>query len=717
MAALVGVHSAVSEELTTEELLVTSQAFALEQLALPGALSSFDAALLSQANISHSSELVKVAPSLTALQSFSNRQSAFLIRGLGTLIFSAGIEPSVITMIDGASVGSAAQSMLPVLDITRAEIWRGPQITRFARHAAAGVINLVSERASEQWQGRLQLRANRVADGDSNAFELGAYLGGPISENLGARFAMTSSDTEGFIKNAFDQQTLNGQRQTSLIGKFDWAASQSLSVALDLSHSDAQAKCCAPVVSSINSAQIGAILLPVVAGTANRMSNTNTAFIANSRTSAARLAIDKSFESGARLLSVTAASTYSERESQDFDFLPIDLIPVSIGYDTHEQLSQALRFESSKETSFHYELGAYYEQQDRTRDYDRAFLSLDRSSFRADITQRSTAVFAHATFALSDDLSIGGGVRHTSEHIEFRANRDAFVLQGLTALNNVTDSTDGTVLDGEASVHYRPDAAHSMYVRWSRGHKAPAYNVIFDLAANALEPVRKERGESWELSYKRVFPRQRLMLGATAFHTQYEDYQAQVQERDSVSLLLLNSGDIRSYGVELEADWVYRSLRLRAALDWTRAHIGEVQGVLCGNGEVQRGECPNGFRELKGEALPFAPDTKLNVMASYTLAAQPAGYELALDSLYRWQSSMQTAFNNDPAREEGAFGVWNLGLTIASETTQLRVYAENILNKNFALAHFDNPVDAGGYLSFYARESARRFGISLRTSF
>lgn len=707
----------IADELTTEELLVTSKAISLEQLELSAALSSFDASLLAQANISHSSELVKLAPSLTTLQSFSNRQSAFLIRGLGTLIFSAGIEPSVITTIDGVSQGSAAQSMLPVLDMRRVEIWRGPQVTRFGRHAAAGVINLVSERASEQWQGRLQLNASTVDEFDSNAFEGSAYFGGPISENLGVRFGLVSKDTEGFINNVFGNQDLNGGRQTSLISKFDWAASESLSVALDLNHSKARADCCAPIVTTVNSAQISNTLQPIIANTKNRASNTNTAFIANSRTSSARLALDKTFASGASIQSITAASKYAERESQDFDFLPIDLIPISAGYDTHNQFSQQVRFESAEHAVFNYALGAYYEQQDRDREYDRAFLSIARASFQADISQRSLALFAHGAFDISDHLSVESGLRHSDERIEFRANRDAFPLQGLAALNNVADSDDGTALDMEATLHYRPDTRYSMYLRWARAHKAPAYNVIFDLDADALQSVRKERGESWELSYKHVFPDRQLMLGATAFHTQYDDYQAQIQEPGSTKLQLINSGDILSYGLELEADWANRHWRVRTAVDWTTARIGKVQGVLCGNGEVQRGECPAGYRNLKGEALPFAPDVKLNVIASYTFNAKPAGFELTLDSLYRWQSSMQTAFNNDPMREEGAFGVWSLGFTFAGQSTRVRIYADNIFDKNFALAHFDNPVDAGGYLSFYARESARQLGISLTASF
>lgn len=710
-------QSVSAEELTTEELLVTSQTIALEQLNLSSALSAYDASLLAQANISHSSELVKLAPSLTALQSFNNRQSAFLIRGLGTLIFSAGIEPSVITTIDGVSQGSAAQSMLPILDMKRVEIWRGPQVTRFGRHAAAGVINLVSNRAAEQWQGRLQLNTNTVSEFSSEAFEGSAYFGGPISKKLGVRFGFASSDTEGFIDNEFTAKKLNDGRQTSLISKFDWAASETLSVALDLTHSNASAECCAPVVTSINSAQILNLLQPVIGNAENRASNTNTPYIANSRSSSVRMVLDKMMTSGARLQVISAASKYSERESQDFDFLPIDLIPVSAGYDIHKQFSQEVRIESANDAAFDYQFGAYYEQQDRGREYVRGFLTLTSSSFLADISQRSIAVFAQGTLDLSDHLSLESGLRYSDETIEFSANRDAFALQGLTALNNVADSNSGTALDAEAALHYRPDNPHSMYLRWSRAHKAPAYNVIFDLDANNLEAVRKERGESWELSYKRVFQRERLMLGATAFHTRYDDYQAQIQEPGSTRLLLINSGDIQSYGLELEADWMVRNWRVRAAIDWTKATIGNVQGVLCGNGEILRGECPAGVRNLNGAMLPYAPEVKLNLMASYTFAVKPLGLELEMDSLYRWQTSMQTAFNNDPRREEGAFGFWSLGFSFASQATRVRIYADNLLNQNFALAHFDNPVDAGGYVSFYARESARRIGISLTASF
>ena len=711
-------------ELTVEELLVNSAPLALQQLKQDNALTTLDKSLLHQANISNTSELVKLAPSLTALQSFNNRQSAFLIRGLGTLIFSSGIEPSVVTMVDGVSQGSAAQGMLPLLDLNRVDIWRGPQISRFGRNSAAGAINLVSERAGNEWQGRLQLGASSVGALDSETTEASAFFGGPLHAKLGARIGVFTSHSEGFIDNVFDGQRLNDGRQQAALAKFDWAASESLSAALDISYGEAHADCCAPT-ATVASPQISNILLPVQVGSANRQSNTNAPFIANSRTSSVRFDIDKllgpEFLSGAvagfRLKFVSAYSLYSERESQDFDFLPIDIIPISAGYDKHEQFSQHVRLMSPAGSPWEYSLGAYFERQTRNREYARSFLTLPEAELQATVRKRSTAIFGKLAIDMMERVTFNAGLRYSKDQIEFVASREAFALQDLTAIVDVNDDTSSKTVDAEASLLYMASDTSSLYLRWSRGHKAPAYNIVFDLDANALEPVGRERGSSLELAYKRYFPEQQWMLGTTLFHTNFDNYQAQVQEPGSAKLMLVNSGGIGSYGLEFETSWQYRRFKLHSSLDWMAARIGNVEGVLCGSGELARGECPEGFRNLKGEQLPFAPDLKLKVLLHYTLAAKPLGMTLAVDSLYRWQSAMQTAFNNDPLREEAAFGLWAIGASLSNEALWARVYVNNVFNKNFALAHFDNPVDAGGYVSFFAREAHRSLGLSIRYSF
>lgn len=709
-------HVAASES-GIEELLVNAPHLPLESLELTTALTTFDREQLASANISHSSELVKLAPSLTTLQSFNNRQSAFLIRGLGTLIFSAGIEPSVITMRDGVSLGSAAQSMAPLLDMQRVEIWRGPQLSRFGRSAAAGVINLVSERASSEWQGRARLVADHASGLDSERVLASVFAGGPLNDALGVRMGLVSGEQQGFVHNAWNDQDLNNGRQQSAVVKFDWAGAPAMTAALDLDYSESRARCCVPIVSSVISGQIAGALQPVSASSRNIESNTNGDFLMNTRSANALLRLDKTIGEHSRIESVSAYSRYSEREAQDFDFLPLDLIPLSAGYDSYQQYSQHLRLETISGSRLTFALGAYFEKQTRRRQYARSILGIEQAEFVADIRQQTTAAYANTQFNLSERANLHAGLRFTHDAIEFTADREPFVLQGLAALAQASDSTQDHSLDAEVSLQYAPGNFSSVYLAWSLGHKAPAYNLGFDLDASALQAVDTERGQSFEVAYKRIFPAQQLHLAGTVFHTRFSDYQAQVQEPGSVKYSLINSGAIHSSGIELEASWRYQNLSLRAGIEWMRARIGRVDGILCGSGEIQRGECPGGARDLRGETLPFAPDLKANVSLGYQLGRILNAFNTSIDLLYRWQSRTQTAFNNDPYRAEPAFGLLDIGISAEAQHIILRMFVNNALNKPFALAHFDNPVDAGGYLSFFGRSSHRVVGLSAELNF
>lgn len=704
------------EKLITEELLITSPATEANSLQLTAALNRLDQTSLSRANVSHSRDLVKLAPALTALQSFNNRQSALLIRGLGTLVFNPAIEPSVITLVDGHSQGNAANGMSQLTDLHSVEIWRGPQITRFGRHAAAGAINLVSERAGERWQARIGAGVNNAPDLASGSIQASAFFGGPLSDNLGLRFGISAQDTDGFLLNAFDSTKLNSSKNQTIVAKFDLSTAGAFSASADYSYGESKGRCCAPVVSLVNSPQYAANLDPVNGSRENRASNTNSPFQSDTRDSVLHLRSHTLWKSGFSLDTKSAYSRYSERESQDFDFLPVDLIPLSKGFDKQTLLSQELRLSSPNDEPLEYSIGAYYEKTKHSRFYERGILGLFEASFEADLEQQNTNAFFQLNAKLNESLSLEGGLRYVHETIRFTAHRDAFPLQNLLALDGVRASERTGTVDGEAALHWQANPRSGVYLRMARGHKSPSYNLIFDLDSEAMEPVAKERSTSWELAYKRYLPRHGAYISATSFYTVFDDYQAQIQQTGSTKFQLINSGSIDTYGLELEGRWQHGRLNLHTSLDWTRARIGAVSGILCSVGEVQRGECFNGVRSLEGKPLPFAPEFKVNLRLGYALGTL-RGFQFSFDTLYRWQSSMQTAFNNDRLKQEPAFGIWNIGVSVARQTINARLFVDNVLNKEFALAHFDNPVDAGGYVTFFSRDSVRLIGFNIQYEF
>src|SRR3546814_15827559 len=83
--------------------------------------------MLSDNRVSSLEQLSQVSPSIGFTNSANTRGQGLSIRGIGTLNFSDGVEPSVSTVIDGVVIGRPAASFFDFNDIERIEVLRGPQ--------------------------------------------------------------------------------------------------------------------------------------------------------------------------------------------------------------------------------------------------------------------------------------------------------------------------------------------------------------------------------------------------------------------------------------------------------------------------------------------------------------------------------------------------------------------------------------------------------------
>ena len=113
---------------------------------------------IKQRNAQHLEELIAVTPNVN-FASGSQRARYYQIRGIGERSqFSEPINPSVgviIDDIDFTGVGSIAT----LFDVSQAEVYRGPQGTRFGANALAGMINITTKAPTDDFEGEIQLDA------------------------------------------------------------------------------------------------------------------------------------------------------------------------------------------------------------------------------------------------------------------------------------------------------------------------------------------------------------------------------------------------------------------------------------------------------------------------------------------------------------------------------------------------------------------------------
>ena len=182
---------------------------------------------IKQRNAKHLEELIAVSPNVN-FASGSQRARYYQIRGIGERSqFQEPINPSVgviIDEVDFTGIGSVAS----LFDVKQAEIFRGPQGTRFGANAIAGMINITTNEPTEDFEGAVQLGV-----GNYNTYDLGVALSGPASDSVNYRLAVNQSNSDGYIENTYLQrEDTNNRDELTIRGKLAIEASNDLTIDL-----------------------------------------------------------------------------------------------------------------------------------------------------------------------------------------------------------------------------------------------------------------------------------------------------------------------------------------------------------------------------------------------------------------------------------------------------------------------------------------------------
>ncbi|MGK0440215.1 MAG: outer membrane receptor protein involved in Fe transport, partial [Paracoccaceae bacterium] len=148
-------HFAQAQKKTSlEEIIVTAELLESNALRLPNSVTVIDNALIEERNAQHLEDLLGLAPNVN-FASGASRGRFIQIRGIGERSeFQAPIINSVGVLVDGIDLTGIAMAA-STLDVQQVEILRGPQGTLYGANALAGLINIVSNKPSEQFYGRI----------------------------------------------------------------------------------------------------------------------------------------------------------------------------------------------------------------------------------------------------------------------------------------------------------------------------------------------------------------------------------------------------------------------------------------------------------------------------------------------------------------------------------------------------------------------------------
>ena len=193
-----------------EEIIVTSslRSNPLNQLAV--SVSIIDAESSKLRGATHIESILNKVPNVN-FASGASRGRFVQIRGIGELEqFVAPISnPSVGVLVDGINYSGIANAAT-LLDIQQVEILRGPQGTSFGVAAAAGVVQVISNKPTEQIEGNIS-----VEFGNYGRQLYAGTINLPGTQSIKSRLSVQQFNSDGYIENIY-----LGRNDTNNIDEF-----------------------------------------------------------------------------------------------------------------------------------------------------------------------------------------------------------------------------------------------------------------------------------------------------------------------------------------------------------------------------------------------------------------------------------------------------------------------------------------------------------------
>ncbi|MEM9323505.1 MAG: TonB-dependent receptor plug domain-containing protein, partial [Pseudomonadota bacterium] len=208
-----------------EEITVTAQKREESITDVPVAVSVLGADQIDASFARNMEDLQALVPALSFRTGNTTRNSALTVRGIGTISFSIGAEPSVSTVVDGVVLGRSGQAFANLYDLERVEVLRGPQGTLFGKNASAGVVNIITKKPTDTFEGYVQ--ASYFED---NEIITKGRISGPLGDDVRASLTVFDAQFDGYIENVFNNETVNGYDRQGIRAMLDYDVNDTTSV-------------------------------------------------------------------------------------------------------------------------------------------------------------------------------------------------------------------------------------------------------------------------------------------------------------------------------------------------------------------------------------------------------------------------------------------------------------------------------------------------------
>lgn len=620
-----------------EEIIVTAQKRAQNIQDVPISVSTLTGDFLDA--FSSGGEDIRMlsarVPGLNAESSNGRVAPRFYIRGLGNTDFDLAASQPVSIIMDDVVMENVVLKSFPLFDIERVEVLRGPQGTLFGRNTPAGIIKFESRKPSQDSDGNASVTAGTLGTVSFNG-----AVGGALTDNLSARFAVMYAHRGDYIDNAF-----TGEDRA--LGKFSDYAGR-----LQLLYNSGGSFDALINVHARSIRGTAAIFRANILGPGNNNLNANfdreTVFFDEGDNNPQAYDIFGTslkmnyYADGYTVTSITAYETTDGSSLGDIDggfgasfappfgpgFIPFNSATRD-SIDDLDQFTQELRIASDTDGPLNWQAGFYY--------FDSKLIVTTEPFFIPSATVRQDnqawAVFAQASYDISDLTTVTAGIRYTD---------DDKTLDAVDAFGGIhTAAVDGQRVSWDISVNHEVSDDISVYGRVASGFRAPSIQGR-DIAFFGTPSVaREETILSFEAGFKSFLMEKRVRLNASVFYWTMNDQQLSAVGGGGNFIQLVNVDKTVGFGFETDLEFlVTDNLTVTAGFSYNDTEIKDsellvgicllctvldpltwfdVNGVIITAAQAALDPDAVARATIDGNPLPQAPDITANFTAEYVV--------------------------------------------------------------------------------------------------
>ncbi len=588
------------------------------------------------------------------------------IRGVGVTLVQT-VQPGVGLFIDGIYQPNTAYLNNPLLDVDRIEVLRGPQGTLYGKNTMGGAINVITRQPGNDFE----VRANGSYAGPDDSWMVSGSVSGPIvTDKIALRVAAAHRQQDGFLTN------------TVVGGNANPFNTDSVNATLRITPSDGFAltvKGYYDWVDGVNT-PYSRVSGPtdyrrdVQFNTINRVSYKYRGFNARAEADLG----------GGSKLSVIGAYDMRNGFTPDGegDFGPTDTVR-TIARDSLRTLTLESRLDSEWSDQFSTLFGVFYSNEMvRARGQDTIRLthpilgpvSILRTTSAKNVGD-TYAAFGTLFFKPGLDWEIAAGLRFDHEG---RTANGSVVTATTTVLGTAT--AGGIVPTAKIkSDEWQPKLSITRkwtpdlmtYVSVARGYRGGGFNA-------PTAPTRTYKGDSaWTYEAGAKYAAPGMSLSGTVFYSDYKDYIGLNSIAPAIGGGLvtvdLNTGDVESYGVELEA--MVRPVQawtLRGGFTWMHARITDASAYTATTGRV-----------LSSDRLTFQPDWTASFSSDYRIETG-GDSDLTLSAgLVGKGKRLAATLNQTTPTFLDSYWLTNASIAYRRGPVEVALFANNIFNTEY----------------------------------